>query len=91
MPVDPRIQAALDAPFGQGRDLIASIRPKRGYAAAPGSGPAGETCHSCRYICGVKGNEYASGCAIAKRRGPLGGKIPISTSSPACSRWEARQ
>ena len=90
MPVDPRIQAAIDAPLGKGRDLTASIRPKRGYAAAPGSGAAGDTCHSCRHICGVKGNEYASACAIAKR-GSFGVKIFISPTSPACSRWEARR
>lgn len=90
MAVDPRIQAALDAPFGSGRELVASIRPKRGYAAAPGSGETGATCHTCRHICGVKGKEYASACAIAKR-GSFGVKIFISPSSPACSRFERRK
>lgn len=89
MAIDPRIQAALDAPHGKSRDLIASIRPKKGYAAAPGSGPFGETCHSCRHICGVPANEYAAACAIAKR-GSFGVKIYISTSSPACRGWEPK-
>ena len=87
MPVDHRIQALLDAPHGAGGAHIRSVKPKRGYAAAPASGPAGETCQSCRYIAGVGGNEYASRCDIAKR-GPYGGAIFISPTSPACSRWK---
>lgn len=89
MPVDPRIQAAIDAPHGAGRDLVASVRLKKGYAAAPGSGPAGETCRSCRHIGGVRGNEYSSQCRIAKR-GSFGIAIFISPTSPACNRWDAR-
>lgn len=89
MAVDPRLQAAIDAPFGKRRNLLASIRPKKGYAAAPGSGPADETCRTCRHICGVARNEYASGCGIAKK-GSFGVRIYISPSSPACSRFEAR-
>lgn len=90
MPVDPRIQAALAAPHGAGRDALRTIKPKKGYAAPPGSGPHGETCHGCRHIGGVKGNEYASQCKIAKR-GHFGVTIFISPSSPACRGWEAKR
>lgn len=90
MPVDPRIQAALDAPQGAARDMTRAIRPKRGYAAAPNSGPAGETCATCRHIGGVRGNEYASQCRIAKR-GSFGIAIYISPTSPACRRWETKR
>lgn len=87
MPVDPRIQAALDAPLRGSRNLP-KVKPKKGYARAPGSGPEGETCHSCRYIGSVRGNEYAACCRMAK--GPFGVDIYISPNSPACAIWEAR-
>ena len=90
MAVDPRLQAAMDAPHGAGRDLVDRLKPKRGYAAAPGTGPARETCRSCQHISGVKGNSYASACGIAKR-GSFGVAIFISPTSPACRRWEARR
>lgn len=89
MPVDLRLLAALSAPHGAGRDLVDSIRPKRGYAAPSGSGPAAETCRTCRHIGGVKGNEYASQCRIAKR-GSFGVAIFISPTATACSRWERK-
>lgn len=87
MAVDPRLQAALDMPHGAARDILKQIKPKKGYAAPIGSGPADETCHSCLNIGGVKGNEYASQCRIAKR-GHFGVAIFISPKSPACSRWQ---
>lgn len=89
MPIEPRLQAALDAPHGAGRDLIQTIRQKRGYAAPSGSGPAGETCQTCRNIGGVKGNEYASCCRIAKK-GSFGVAIYISPTAEACRSWEPR-
>ncbi len=88
MPLDPRIQAALDGPFGA-RPHVAKVKRREGYAAMPGTGPYGETCRSCRNICGVRGNEYALACRIGKK-GPYGARLYISPSSPACSRFEAR-
>lgn len=89
MAVDPRLLAAMDAPHGAGRNLVSQLKPKRGYAAPPGTGPAREACRTCRHITGVKGNEYASACAIAKK-GSFGVAIYISPTSPACRRWESR-
>lgn len=88
MPIDPRIQAALDAPL-RGSANLPKMKTKKGYARAPGSGPQGETCHGCRHIGGVNGNEYASSCRIAKK-GSFGVQIYISPNSPACSMWEGR-
>lgn len=89
MVVDPRLQAAVNAPHGAARRMLSSIKPKRGYASFPGSGPFGETCHSCGHIGGVKGNEYASQCRIAGR-GAFGVVFFISPKSPACSRWQPK-
>lgn len=88
MPVDPRIQVALQGAHGTRPEIY---RPKRfeGYAAAPGTGPFGETCRSCRHICGVRGNEYSSACSIGKR-GPYGNLLYISPGAEACRLWEPR-
>lgn len=89
MPVDPRIQAALDAPHGA-RPHVAKVKRSEGYAAAPGTGPFGETCRTCRHLCGVRGNEYASACAIGKK-GPYGARLYISPTAAACRLFEARR
>lgn len=89
MSVDPRIQAAIEGPYGA-RPLIEKVKRRDGYAAAPGTGPYGESCRTCRYICGVRGNEYASGCAIGKK-GPYGGRLFISPDAAACRKFEARR
>jgi hypothetical protein len=50
MPVDPRIQALLDAPLTAASARAADRMRKggpRGYAAPPGSGPAGKSCRQC--------------------------------------------
>lgn len=88
MPIDPRLQAALAAPHGA-RPPVAKVKRREGYAAQPGTGPDGETCRTCRNICGVRGNEYASACRIG-RKGPYGARLYISPASPACSKFEAR-
>ncbi len=88
MPVDPRIQAALDAPHGN-RPHVAKVTRRQGYAAAPGTGPFGETCRTCRHICGVPGNEYASACKIGKKS-PYGARLFISPTAAACVKFEGR-
>lgn len=59
----------------------------RGYAAPPGTGPAGETCGTCKWS--------ASYVRYAKCRHPLrkfknthGKATDIRMRSPACSKWE---
>ncbi len=86
--IDPRIEEALNGPHGA-RPSVAKVKRREGYAASPGTGPHGETCRTCRYICGVRGNEYASACSIGKK-GPYGARLYISPDSAACSRFAAR-
>lgn len=61
-----------------------------GYAADPGSGPAGETCKSCRYCfrqCGTARTYYK--CVAGRvTRGPA---TDIRLSAPACRKWEAQE
>lgn len=89
MAVDPRIQAALEAPHGA-RPHITKVKRREGYAAAPGTGPYGETCHSCRHSGPARGNEYAAVCGIGKKS-PLGARLYISVTAAACVKFEARR
>lgn len=61
-----------------------------GYAAAPGSGPAGESCGSCGHV-----YRRASGSGKVFRKCDLvretsGPGSDIVLKSPACARWEAK-
>ena len=107
MSVDPRIQAALDAPLRHGqtlrlakdlqRELFGGLPPAtgkyaaRGYAAAPGTGPLGETCRTCKHCfdSGAHSHRifYKCGLSRCQSRTKNG---DVSTRSPACAKWEAK-
>lgn len=93
MPVDPRIQAALDAPLSHGASIgglglgTCVRRRRRGYAAVPGTGPEGETCRTCKHIYFVQPNvKRFYKCRLT----PLtrGSASDIKVKSPACSQWK---
>lgn len=58
----------------------------RGYAAPPGTGPAGETCATCEYA--MRYGRYAK-CRHPWRqyKNTHGKATDIRLGSPACSRW----
>ena len=60
-----------------------------GYAALPGTGPAGETCATCRHHYRKRMAKVYHKCLLAKHLWTGGTKSDIRTRSPACSRWEA--
>lgn len=70
-------------------DRRASQPPRgpRGYAAAPGSGPAGWTCGQCRACVPAGRGLRRAACA----RAPIGstGTLFIDRASAACARFEA--
>lgn len=90
MPVDPRIQAALDAPL---REQVARFKPKRGparksgYPLPPGTGPAGQTCGSCANL--VR-RAFAKTYLKCRFTAAGGAATDVRAKSPACSAWEAR-
>lgn len=88
MPVDPRIQAALDAPLKGRRSLPKPVRPPRGYAAAPGTGPLGKTCDDCR-ACIPTGCDKRNWICKRAPQGPLG-PLFIRRATHACARFEAQ-
>ncbi len=66
---------------------VESFRPKRGlYAAAPGTGPEGETCGSCKHIMRMK--RYRK-CRLVRALWTGGLGTDIKARSAACTKWEA--
>ena len=72
-----------------GEEIILGVSGKKygkGYARAPGSGPDGETCGSCKHF--VIKDEYSKRffkCGLM--RSTNGAATDIRKSSPACSFW----
>jgi hypothetical protein len=60
----------------------------KGYAALPGSGPAGETCKSCRHIVRKRMAKTYLKCGLMERSWTGGTGSDIRACAPACSRWE---
>lgn len=64
-------------------------RPTGGYAARPGTGPAGETCRTCRHLRRVKregGRTYSKCGLVPSSHGP---GTDIRASAAACREWES--
>ena len=60
---------------------------QRGYAAMPGTGPAGETCATCKNC--ARFRKWAK-CRLIERKWTGGRATDVLMRSPACSRWERR-
>ena len=66
----------------------AFARRKGMYAAMPGTGPAGETCKSCRHIDHTgRGGRYIK-CGLTRDYRTHGAGTDIKAGSPACNKWE---
>lgn len=86
MPIDPRVQAALDAPM-RGTANVPKFRKKNGYARAPGTGPLGETCGSCARARPHDCSKRYWKCGLVDWiRSSV---TDIDLRSPACSMWGA--
>ncbi|WP_186020592.1 hypothetical protein [Burkholderia gladioli] len=59
---------------------------RSGYAAAPGTGPTGETCASCAQA--RRFGRYAK-CALLERHWTGGQGTDVLLRSPACRLWES--
>jgi len=62
------------------------IQP-RGYYQPPGTGPAGETCGTCKHI--ARGRRWAK-CALSRGKWTSSRGTDILVKSPACRKWEAQ-
>jgi len=73
-----------------GETVVVPVRGKHyvkanGYAAPPGTGPAGETCGSCEHI--SHGRRWAK-CDLTRACHTGGRRTDVLTRSPACNKWE---
>lgn len=57
---------------------------QRGYANPPGTGPAGETCGSCKHI--VRTKRYRK-CSLRKATWTHGPGSDVLARAPACKSW----
>ena len=71
---------------GVDRGGKAKIR-RSGYASIPGTGPAGESCGTCRHMAT---NSKWCKCELMRPRWTRGYGTDVLKKSPACSRWEAK-
>lgn len=61
-----------------------TARRPQGYAANPGTGPAGETCRSCLHC---RKFSTWSKCALILERWTTDISTDVLRTSPACSLW----
>ena len=64
----------------------------RGYAGKPATGPAGETCGSCRHLCRIQrghGDRVWRKCSLVSRGWTWSDRTEVRVSAPACELFEA--
>jgi len=66
---------------------------KNGYAAPPGTGPAGETCKGCAHkrSMGHYGGKSFIKCELRRATWTSGEGTDILARSPACSKFEKKE
>lgn len=64
-------------------------RPK-GYAYPPGTGPAGETCRTCKNAVYHQMSKRYWKCLLLRAVWTSGPGTDIRLKSPACKMWEAK-
>ncbi|MDH4229985.1 MAG: hypothetical protein OEW11_09640 [Nitrospirota bacterium] len=74
-------------------DLDTHVAPPRdrrlgGYAAQPGTGPAGETCGTCRHLARVQKAKTYRKCGLMQKHWTGGRGTDVKSASPACRHWE---
>lgn len=60
----------------------------KGYAATPGTGPAGETCGSCAHHAIVTHAKRYHKCGLMRQIWTGGKGTDILVRSPACAQWQ---
>ncbi|MDE2105414.1 MAG: hypothetical protein KGL39_49765 [Patescibacteria group bacterium] len=64
---------------------------QRGYAAAPGSGPQGETCRTCAHF--VRRDGFAKvylKCGLMRAHWTGGAGTDVKAGAPACREWKPK-
>lgn len=63
----------------------------KGYAWTPGTGPAGETCGTCKFHVILQYAGRYHKCQLAKARWTSGAGSDIRVRSPACYAWKPEE
>lgn len=63
---------------------------KHGYAAPPGTGPAGETCKSCKHLTRKIMSGTFLKCGLMRAYWTGGYGTDVLSRAAACRRWEAK-
>lgn len=62
----------------------------RGHVSPPGTGPAGETCGSCKHLARNRMAKTYLKCGLNQAKWTAGPKSDVRAKDQACSKWEAR-
>ena len=62
----------------------------RGHACNPGSGPAGETCKTCRHLCRLTYAKTYLKCGLMEDQWTGGPGTDVRAKDAACWKWEAK-
>lgn len=71
-----------------GADKRSTPLPK-GHAGKPGSGPAGETCGSCRHLARFRYSKTYLKCRLLEKQWTHGPGTDVRAKDAACLKWEA--
>jgi len=66
------------------------LSKQHGYAAVPGTGPAGETCGSCDHLVRKQMSRAYLKCGLMKAHWTGGSGSDVLARAAACRRWEAK-
>jgi hypothetical protein len=95
--VDPMLQALIDAPLRNPNKSAFGLSAggkKKGaldsHAAAPGTGPEGETCKTCRNLERVRFAKSYLKCGLMRSHWTGGPGTDVKAGDAACSKWMPR-
>lgn len=91
-----KLPQAITYTTQDGREVAVAKRGKhyvepRGYYAPPGTGPAGETCSTCRHHIVIQYSKRYHKCAKARALWTGGRASDILTKAHACKGWEQQE
>lgn len=81
------LQSLMDAPMRGGKKKRKPT-PKRGHAWTPGTGPAGETCGTCKHLVRRRLAKTYLKCGKVEAKWTGGAATDIKAKDPACKFWE---
>ena len=94
------LQALMDAPLeGRARTRAITLEPNakprknplpRGHAQPPGTGPAAETCGTCRRLRRIEHAKVYLKCGLNQDNWTGGRASDVRAGDAACRLWEAK-